>query len=418
MPKLVIEGGKSLKGEIKLQGAKNSVLPILVATILSEEESVIHGCPNLSDVAITVEILNFLGCKTKFEGESLIINPKSINKNKIPEMYMRKMRSSIIFLGALISRMGCAEISLPGGCELGPRPLDLHFSGLRQLGMISEESHGKIRCNIGRGLVGSNIVLSFPSVGATENLILSAVKAKGETIITNAAREPEIQDLANYLNKCGAKIRGAGEGTIRIEGVDKLHGAHYSIIPDRIAAITYMAATAVTSGDILINRVYPEHLSSVIPIFEECGCIIEIFDKGKLRLIAPERLLSNAVIRTMPYPGFPTDAQPPIMTMLCAAEGSSIIIENIFESRYKHVGELLRLGADIKVEGRTAIVNGVKRLSGADVRAEDLRGAAALVVAGLCAEGTTKISGLRHIDRGYEDIEGNLCKIGANIKRI
>lgn len=418
MPKLVIEGGKSLRGEIKLQGAKNSVLPILAATILSEEESVIQNCPNLSDVAITIEILNFLGCKTRFDGENLVINPANLNKTSIPESYMRKMRSSIIFLGALVSRMGIAEISLPGGCELGPRPLDLHFSGLRQLGMIFEESHGKIRCNLGRRLLGNNIALSFPSVGATENLILAAVKSKGVTTITNAAREPEIQDLANYLNKCGAKITGAGEGIIKIEGVERLHGAKYKIIPDRIAAITYMTAAAVTSGDILIKKINLEHLNSVIPIFEESGCMIEIFNKENLRLIAPERLLSSAAIRTMPYPGFPTDAQPPIMAMLSVAEGSSMIIENIFESRYKHVGELLRLGADIKVEGRTALVNGVKGLSGAEVKAMDLRGAAALVVAGLCAEGTTKISGLRHIDRGYEDIEGTLSKLGANIKRV
>ena len=418
MPNLIINGGRMLRGEINLQGAKNSVLPVLAATILCEGESVIHNCPNLSDVLSTIEILNFLGCETKFEGESLIVNSKNANKTKVPEIYMRKMRSSITFLGALISKMKKAELSLPGGCELGPRPIDLHFSGLCQLGMTLEESHGEIKCSTRRGLVGCNIALSFPSVGATENLILAASKAKGITTITNAAREPEIEDLANYLNKCGAKIEGAGGGVIKIEGVKKLYGTEHSIIPDRIAAITYMAAAAVTAGDVLINRVNTEHLSSVIPVFEESGCIVEVLNNEKIRIIAPGKLLSNKIIRTMPYPGFPTDAQAPVMAMLSVAEGSSMIVENIFESRYKHVGELLRLGADIKVEGRTAIVNGVKRLSGAQVKATDLRGAAALVVAGLCAEGETKISGLKHIDRGYEDIEGNLSKIGANIKRI
>lgn len=418
MPKLVIEGNRCLCGEINLQGAKNSVLPILAAAILCEGESVIHNCPRLSDVDITIKILNYLGCKVKFEGSDLTIDARNVDRDEIPGEFMRKMRSSIIFLGALVSRLGSAKFSLPGGCELGPRPIDMHFSGMRQLGLVLKEKHGVIECNVGRGLMGCNIALSFPSVGATENLILAAVKAKGTTTITNAAREPEIQDLAKYLNSCGAKIRGAGEGTIYIDGVRKLTGAEHAVIPDRIVAITYMAAAAATSGELVLNNVNAGHLSSVIPIFEESGGIIDFPNKNSLIIRAPSRLISTKIIRTMPYPGFPTDAQAPIMAMLCTADGTSVIVENIFESRYKHVGELLRLGADISVEGRTAVIEGVKRLSGAEVKAADLRGAAALVIAGLCAEGVTKISGLSHIDRGYDDIEGNLCKIGAYIKRI
>lgn len=418
MPRLIIEGKRRLSGEVNLMGAKNSVLPILAASVLCEGESIIHNCPNISDVDVTIDILKYLGCKVCFNGPELIIDSSHINKNEIPNEFMRKMRSSIIFLGALISRTGEAKLSLPGGCELGPRPVDMHFGGLKQLGVIIEEGHGCIKCSASRKLRGCNIALSFPSVGATENIILASVKAKGITVITNAAREPEIEDLANYLNKCGAKIYGAGEGTISIEGVEKLTGAEHEIIPDRIVAITYMAASAVTGGDIIINKSEKKHLCSVIPVFEESGCLIEYPKEKAIRIRAPERLISNKMIRTMPYPGFPTDAQAPVMAMMCVADGSSIIIENIFESRYKHVDELLRLGADIKVEGRTAVIEGVRRLSGADVRAVDLRGAASLVVAGLCADGVTGISGLEHIDRGYDDIEGNLSKLGANIIRM
>ena len=418
MPKLIIEGKRRLIGEIDLMGAKNSALPILAASVLCEGESIIHNCPNISDVNITMKILNYLGCKTDFDGSTLVVDSREVNKSDIPNEFMIKMRSSIIFLGALISRMNKAELSLPGGCELGPRPIDMHFGGLRQLGVMIEEGHGCIKCSVLRKLTGCNIALSFPSVGATENIILAAVKAKGRTVITNAAREPEIEDLANYLNKCGAKIFGAGEGTIVIDGVDKLTGAEHEIIPDRIAAVTYMAAAAVTAGEIVINKVNKNHLCSVIPIFEESGCILDFPNNNSVRVRAPERLISNKIIRTMPYPGFPTDAQAPVMAMMCVADGSGMIIETIFESRYKHVGELLRLGADIKVEGRTAIVEGVKGLSGTEVRAVDLRGAASLVVAGLCADGITKVIGTDYIDRGYDDIEGNLSKLGANIKRI
>lgn len=415
---LIIEGRSRIYGEISLQGSKNSVLPILAATVICEGESIIYNCPSISDVNTTIEILKYLGCKIRYEGQKLIIDSSNVSKNEIPNYFMRKMRSSIIFLGALISRAGSARLSLPGGCELGPRPVDMHFNGLRQMGLKIEDRHGFIECKSGQKLLGCTISLPFPSVGATENLILSAVKAKGVTCIINAAREPEIEDLANYLNKCGAKITGAGKGTVVIEGVNKLNGCSHKIIPDRIAAVTYMAAAAVSEGDLIINGVEKDHLASIIPVFEETNCLIEFIDEHSFRLRAPGRLSSNRIIRTMPYPGFPTDAQPPIMSMMAVSEGTSTIIENIFESRYKHVGELLRMGADIRIEGRTAVIEGTKTLYGADVKATDLRGAAALVVAGLCADGTTKISGLKHLDRGYDDIEGNLSKIGAHIKRV
>lgn len=418
MSALVIEGKRRLCGEINLQGSKNSALPILAATVLCEGESKLSNCPDISDVYITIRILKYLGCKVRQEGQDLIVDSRNITKSNVPNYFMREMRSSIIFLGALVSRMGSAKLSLPGGCELGPRPLDIHFNGLVQLGLKIQEKHGFIKCTYGDKLSGCNISLPFPSVGATENLILAAVKAKGTTCILNAAREPEIEDLADYLNKCGADITGAGEGTIHIKGVNKLYGASHKIIPDRIAAVTYMASAAVTEGDITINDIQREHLLSVIPIFEESNCLIEFPTYNSLRIRAPGRLRSNRIIRTMPYPGFPTDAQPPIISMMAVSDGTSTMVENIFDSRYKHISELMRMGADIKVEGRTAIVEGVKTLYGADVKAGDLRGAASLIIAGLSAEGTTKLRGLNHIDRGYDDIEGTLCKVGANIKRI
>lgn len=417
MQKLIIEGSRRLEGEVKIQGSKNSILPILAACIICKDECIIHNCPNISDVHITKKILEYLGCKTEFENNVFVVNSKNISKNDIPDNLMRKMRSSIIFMGALVSSLGSACLSLPGGCELGPRPIDIHIDSFRQMGLKINERHGKLKCDCGSGLIGCNIAFSFPSVGATENLILASVLAKGTTILTNAAKEPEIIDLIHFLNKCGADIKYSHNGTIIIEGVESLHGTEYTVIPDRIAAITYMAAVASTSGSVVIKNIVEDNISSVIPIFEEAGCIINPIDKCSLKIDAPARLYCNRLIRTMPYPGFPTDAQAPIMAMTTTADGTSVFVENIFSNRYKHVGELLRLGADIKVEDKVAIVEGVKRLSGAKVNAMDLRGAAALIVAGLSAEGTTEISGLEYLDRGYEKIEETLCKIGAVINR-
>ena len=417
MSELIIEGLRRLEGDITVQGAKNSILPILASCIMCRDECIIHNCPRISDVDVTIKILRYLGCRIKFEDNTLVVDSKNISKNNIPEFLMREMRSSIIFLGALISTMGSAKLSLPGGCELGPRPIDLHLDGLRQMGLIINERHGILECESSLTLRGCNIALSFPSVGATENLLLASVCAKGTTVITNAAKEPEIIDLANFLNKCGAKIKCDGDSTIIVEGVNKLHGAEHTVISDRIVAITYMSAAAVTGGSIVVKNVFEDTISSAIPIFEEAGCIIKTSKDNSLKIDSPTRPYFNRLIRTMPYPGFPTDAQAPIMAMTTIADGRSMFVENIFSNRYKHVGELLRLGADIKVEDKVAIVDGVKRLSGAKVKAMDLRGAASLVVAGLCAEGTTTITNLKHLDRGYENIEKNLCSIGAKVRR-
>ncbi len=416
MSKLIVQGGHRLVGAIPVHGAKNSALPLLSATLLGTTPSVLHNCPRLSDVDTSIKILSHLGCKATQEGTNVTVDASEAGQYEIPDSLMREMRSSVVFLGAIVARQGKARISFPGGCELGPRPIDLHLKALRKLGLVIEEDHGYLNCHVGKGLRGCSINLSFPSVGATENIMLASSTAAGTTIITNAAREPEICDLADFLNQCGARIRGAGESTIRIDGVPKLHGAEHAVIADRITATTYMAAAAVTGGDLTLENVIPAHLEPVIPVFEEAGCHIQVKDH-QLHIAAPERIKAVKNIRTLPYPGFPTDSQAIVMAMATLAEGTSVFVENIFESRYKHVGELLRLGAHIKVEGKVAIVEGVDHLSGAPVEAADLRGAAALVVAGLAAQGTTQITGLHHLDRGYEMIEQRLSGVGAVIKR-
>lgn len=417
MSKLLIHGTKKLQGEIKIHGAKNSTLPLMAASLVCGGECVLHNCPSLSDVDTSERILRHIGCGVKRENGVIIIDPRTADRYDIPDSMMREMRSSIIFLGAIVSRMGKALLSYPGGCELGPRPIDLHLSSLRKMGVVITEDHGCLNCTVPKGLHGAVISLSFPSVGATENILITAVLAKGTTVINNAAREPEIGDLADFLNSCGARIRGAGESTIAVEGVEHLSGCDHRVIPDRIAAGTYMAAAAATGSTLTVADIVPQHLEPMIPAFEESGCLLEA-DGDKIRIIAPDRIRCIKSIRTMPYPGFPTDAQAPIMAMTTIAEGTSIFVENIFESRYKHVGELLRLGANIKVEGRVAIVDGVRHLSGASVEATDLRGGAALVVAGLAASGVTEISGLHHLDRGYENLESHLAALGADIVRI
>ncbi len=417
MPKLVINGARKLQGEIRIHGAKNSTLPLMAASLVCGGKCVLHNCPSLSDVDTAIRILRHLGCSVTRSTGEVEIDPLPADRFDIPDHLMREMRSSIIFLGAIVSRMGKARLSFPGGCELGPRPIDLHLSALRKMGVTIDESHGCLDCSVPDGLKGANINLSFPSVGATENIIIAAVLAKGETVITNAAREPEIWDLADFLNSCGAKIRGAGGSTIFIEGVSSLSGCEHRVIPDRIAAATYLAAAAATGSRLTVSNIIPEHLEPVFPAFEESGCRLEL-EGDRVRITAPDRLNRIRNVRTMPYPGFPTDAQAPVMAMTSIADGTSIFVENIFESRYKHVGELMRLGAHIKVEGRVAVVEGVSHLSGACVEATDLRGGAALVVAGLAAHGATEIRGLHHLDRGYEFMEENLASLGAHIKRI
>ena len=417
MAKLLIEGLHPLQGKATIHGAKNSVLPILAATILADSPSVLHNCPGLSDVNATIQILRYLGCKVEKEGHTIWVDPSGVSRSDIPTALMREMRSSIIFLGAIAAKMGQAKLSLPGGCELGPRPIDLHLKALRAMGLEIDEAYGYLDCKVCTKLQGAQIALAFPSVGATENIMLAAALAEGTTVVTNAAQEPEIVDLANFLNGCGAKISGAGEGMLVIEGVKRLAGCEHTVIPDRIEAITFLTAAATAGGDVLIEPVELAHLSQVIPMFEEAGCRLTL-GKGTLRIQVPDRLNPIKSVRTMPYPGFPTDAQAPVMAMMTLSKGTSVFVENIFESRYKHAGELARLGANIKVEGRVAVVEGVKRLYGASVVSPDLRGGAALLVAGLGAEGVTELTGLHHIDRGYENLEDRLNQIGAVMKRI
>ncbi len=413
---IYVEGGHKLNGEIDLQGAKNSCLPILAGTLVGKGISVIHNCPRLTDVEAAIKILNSLGCKTYWKGRDLIVDANDVNCDTISETLMREMRSSIVFLGAIIARMGTAELSSPGGCELGPRPIDLHIYGLKKLGVDIKEERGFIKCKVNNKLRGTKIVLPFPSVGATENIMIASVVAQGETIIHNAAQEPEIVDLANYLNSRGANIKGAGDSCIVINGVKKLGNTEHTVIPDRIVATTYLSAVAMTTGDVLLNKANPQDLDSIIPVIEEMGSRIFV-EKDKIRIVSKDRVKAIKTIRTMPYPGFPTDAQAPIMALASIAKGTSVFVENIFENRYKHAIELNRMGADIKIEGKVAVVKGVDKLFGTTVKSHDLRGGASLVLAGLVADGVTKIEDIHHIERGYQDIDKVFKDLGAKISR-
>ncbi len=416
MSKLVIDGGKPLYGELRVQGAKNAVLPILAAAAMAEGECVIHNCPGLRDVEKTVIILERLGCGVQRDGNTIIIDSSVLTGCRIDEGLMREMRSSIIFLGAILTACSKAEVGMPGGCPIGLRPIDLHIKSLRRMGVSIAEEHGYLQCRCGR-LRGCDIHLDFPSVGATENIMLAAVKADGVTTITNAAREPEIYDLACFLNKMGARVRGAGSSVVVIEGVDELHGAEYTIMPDRIVAQTYLIAALITGGRIRVNGARPSHMQAALSALTEMGARIREDEEG-VELQSSGTLRSVHIIRTMPYPGFPTDIQSPFMALASVAEGTSVFVENIFENRFRHVDELVRMGADIKVEGRSAVVRGVKQLCGANVEAYELRGGAALVLAALSAEGRSTVSGIDYIDRGYEDIEGCLARCGAEIRRV
>lgn len=417
MQKLLIKGQRKISGEIKVQGAKNSALPLLSACVLIDGEAVLHNCPKISDVYSCTRILSHLGAKICREGSSLKICASGISKSDIPEDLMRQMRSSIVFLGAVIGRLGECSLSFPGGCELGPRPIDMHISALKQMGAEISEEHGVLSCKAPNGLKGAKITLSFPSVGATENIIMAATLARGETTIQNCAREPEITDLANFINACGGKVRGAGTSTIRVMGVKSLKGCEYTVMPDRIAGATYLGAAAICGGEVVLRQTSAEDLEAILPIFEEMGCSISCTGDS-IYLSRTKPLKSVKTIRTMPYPGFPTDAQSIFLAVLSKAKGTSVIVENIFESRYRQVSELVRMGCRIKTEGKVAIIEGVSTLYGANVVATDLRGGASLVLAGLCAQGQTIISNAELIDRGYEEIEKNLCSIGACAKRI
>ena len=415
--KLRVNGGNRLCGTLKVQGAKNSILPILAACVLIRGEVVLHNCPELSDVSSAVKILEHLGLKCERYGDKIRVLCGGVNCAKVPESLMREMRSSIFFLGPILSSCGRAEISMPGGCELGPRPIDIHIAALKKLGAVIDDERGVLSCRVEKRLKGTQIDLWFPSVGATENTILAAVLAEGTTVITNAAREPEIADLADFLNACGARIYGAGGSKILIEGVKELRGCEYTIMPDRIAAATFLSAAAITRGEINLTGVKEEHITSSLSLLEAAGCDISVCGE-EIFLKCKNRPHAMNLIKTMPYPSFPTDAQAPFMSLAAVADGTTMFVETIFENRYRHVCELLRLGADIKTEGKVAVVNGVERLCGADVTCTDLRGGAALVLAALSAEGESNIYSIEHIDRGYQHIEVDMRSLCLDVVRI
>lgn len=415
MSQLLLKGGGPLEGEVSIQGAKNSVLPILAATLLTKETVILEGCPRLRDVDASMRILRSLGCQVWWEGDALAVDAAGLDRDTISNDLMREMRSSVIFLGAILARCGSASLSSPGGCELGPRPIDLHLAGLEQLGADIRDAGGMLRCEAPR-LRGCELVLGFPSVGATENLMLAACGAEGTTVISNAAREPEIVDLQSFLTACGASVTGAGTSTVTVEGGRPLHGCVYRIMPDRIVTATYLCAAASAGGTVFLRNAREEQLTAVTAVLREAGCQLRR-DGAGLLCTCRERLRAVRPVRTAPYPGFPTDAQAVLMAALLRSRGTTVIEENLFESRYRHVDELTRMGADIRVSGRAAVVSGVETLHGAAVRCTDLRGGAALCVAALAAEGETCVTELRHIDRGYEDIVRDLRALGADVVR-
>ena len=415
MSAIIIRGGRPLSGSLTVQGAKNSVLPILAATLLSGEVCRIRHCPRLRDVDTAMEILRHLGCRADWQGRDLLVDAADLTRWDVPDHLMSRMRSSVVFLGAILARCGQAEMTYPGGCELGARPIDLHLAALRSMGAAIQETGGRLVCRRER-LTGTEIVLSLPSVGATENAMLAACGAEGTTVIANAAREPEIVDLQTFLQKMGAHVQGAGSSTVVVEGGAPLHGCVHTVVADRIVAATYLAAAAGTGGDIRLEGVDYRHLSAVATMLRQAGCRLTCGETS-IRLQAPRRLQSAGPIRTAPYPGFPTDAQAVLMASLLRSEGATVFVENIFDSRYRHVPEMVRMGADIRLEGRVAVVCGVDRLHGAAVRANELRGGASLVLAGLQAEGETAVTGVEHIQRGYEDLTGELAQLGADIRQ-
>jgi len=417
MSSYVISGGRSLEGRLTVQGSKNSALPILCAALLAPGESVIHNCPRLSDVAATLDILRLLGCKVRQEGNTVTVDAAALSGSRVPESLMREMRSSVIFLGALLARLGAAELSYPGGCELGPRPIDLHLAALRGLGAGILEEQGCLRCRGGSRLRGRELCLSSPSVGCTENVMLCACGCPGVTTLVGAAREPEIVDLQGFLRAMGADVSGAGGSVITVRGGKPLHPARYAVMGDRIAAATWLCAAAAAGGQVELEGVEPGVLTAVLSCLEEAGCSLRT-EPGLIALESRQALRGVRTVHTAPYPGFPTDAQALLMAALAGGTGTTMFVENIFDSRYRHVEELLRMGADIRLAGKVAVVSGTGRLHGAAVRGSDLRGAAALVAAGLGAEGTTRVSGLRHIRRGYEDMAAVLTGLGAEIQEV
>ncbi|MDD2585284.1 MAG: UDP-N-acetylglucosamine 1-carboxyvinyltransferase [Syntrophomonadaceae bacterium] len=414
MERLSIRGSIPLKGHVSISGSKNAILPIMAASLLSSDEVVLSGVPDLEDIKVMSDVLRILGAKVSREADVLIIDSSTVNSHEIPEFVSRKMRASNLVMGAMLGRFQKAKIAYPGGCAIGSRPMDLHLKGFRNLGFEINEEYGFMEGN-GNNVTGKEILLDFPSVGATENIMMAASLIPGNTIIRNAAREPEIIDLQNFLNRMGAKIRGAGLDTIRIEGTKRMGGVQHTVIPDRIEAGTFMVAAAITKGDVYIENVVLEHIQPVIAKLREIG--VEVMPSNSTIRVVGTGKYRSTDIKTMPYPGFPTDMQPQMMALLSTVKGTSIIVETIFENRFMHVQELRRMGADIKVEGRVSIMKGKNHLEGASVEATDLRAGAALILAGLFAEGETEISRIEHIDRGYDSIHTKLKSLGANIKR-
>lgn len=417
MERLIVKGGNHLVGTVKTSGAKNAVLPIIAASILGTSPSRLDEIPALEDVRTICAVLECLGIKVNAsEPHTLKIDSREITSCEAPYELVRSMRASFLVMGPLLARKGYARISQPGGCAIGTRPIDLHLKGFEALGVKIEQGHGYIEASAPEGMTGANIYLDFPSVGATENIMMAAAMANGTTVLENPAEEPEIVDLANYLNQMGARVRGAGTNVITIEGVSELHGVQHSVIPDRIEAGTYMIAAAMTGGDVIIENVLPEHQKPLIAKLREAGALVEE-DIDRIHVVGSGKL--KAVdIKTLPYPGFPTDMQAQMMAMLSVAEGRSKITETVFENRFMHVVELNRMGANITTEGRSAVITGPAHLTGCTVRATDLRAGAAMILAGLVAEGATEICDIYHIDRGYEEIAAKLTMLGADIKRV
>lgn len=417
MENIIIKGGQRLKGTVSVAGAKNAVLPVIAASLAaSEGVSVIKDVPVLADVYTINEVLRNLNAKVKFENNTVTVDATDQLMTEAPFEYVRKMRASVLVLGPLLARYGHAKVAMPGGCAIGSRPIDLHLKGFEAMGAEVHVGNGFIEASIDGRLQGAKIYLDMPSVGATENIMMAAALAEGKTIIENSAKEPEIVDLANYLNQMGAKIVGAGTETIRIEGVEKLYGAEHTMIPDRIEAGTFMVAAAITGGDILIENAEREHLRSVISKLEEMDVIIRDENNG-LRIIGPEKIKATD-IKTLPHPGFPTDMQSQMMALMLHAEGTSIITETVFENRFMHVEEFRRMNANVRIKGRSVVIDGPSNLQGAEVAATDLRAGAALILAGLCAEGITRVTELKHLDRGYVNITEKLAALGADIQRV
>lgn len=414
--KFIITGGKRLEGSVEISGAKNSALSIMAATLLTKDVCILRNIPHLTDVDTMIAVIRKLGIKVEWkEDNTLYIDSDYFNNYEAPYELVKKMRASILVMGPLLARLHKAKISLPGGCAIGARPVDFHIKGFETLGAQVEVEKGYIKAEVNK-LKGGDIYLDFPSLGATENIMMAASLAEGVTKIENAAKDPEVVELGNFLIKMGAKIEGLGTDLIKINGVKKLNGVDYNIIPDRIEAGTYMIAAAITSGDILIEKIDPLLIKPLIVKLEEAGVKIKQ-EKDLIEVIGPNSI--NAVdIKTLPYPGFPTDIQPQFMALSCVAKGTSVITETVFENRFAHTGDLIRMGADIKVEGRSAIIKGVKKLSAAPVMASDLRGGAALILAGLVADGTTELSRIYHLDRGYVNLEKKLTALGADIHRV